>query len=238
MTCISPPALEDRQLLAYLDGEASEEIASHIEACGDCRERAQALAQQQNALQAWLFRLSCPPSEELGDYQLGLLPSERRAFIAQHLHECPHCSREIALLRDFLREPESPFLSDAWGPVKVLIARLSGGIDDAAGRSLPVALRGDDEGPITLEADGILIVLDLRPAIRGGWTVQGQVASEDQDRWTGARVVLHQAGEIHLETVIDGLGAFQFVEVPPLPAELHLLPEEGRVVIATLEFPA
>jgi hypothetical protein len=238
MACISPPALDEGQLLAYIDGEAGTAVASHVEACPDCRERAQALAQLQNALQARLYRLTCPAPETLGDYQLSLLAVEQAIQIAQHLQECPHCTREIAQLREYLREPELPFSSSAWEPLKVLVARMSGDRGEAGGRPLANALRGVDEGPMTFEAEGVLIVLDLQPASRGGWKIHGQVAAEEQDRWTGAQVELRQADKTLMATGIDELGAFQFDQVPAGPAELYLLPEDGPVVIANLEFPA
>jgi hypothetical protein len=236
MSCISPPALDDGQILAFLDGETSEAVASHLEACPNCRERSEALRTLQNALQSRLFRLSCPEPETLGEFQLGLLPIGQASKIAAHLQECPHCAQEMEQLRDFLRIPETAFLADRWGPLKILMARLVGSTGESGNQLLETRLRGSEQGPITLEADGILIVLDLKPAARSGWRMLGQIAVDDLDRWTGARVELHQAGELRMHTTIDPLGAFFFDVIPEETAELYLLPEGGPVVIANLEF--
>src|SRR6185503_18641157 len=104
MNCISPPELEDYQLLAYLDGEANQGITSHLERCEYCHERANALARFQDRLKSRLYRVSCPSSLELGEYHLRLLPAPQMLLVAQHVRECPHCERELAQLQDFLSE--------------------------------------------------------------------------------------------------------------------------------------
>ena len=106
--CVSPPALEDWQLLAWLDGEAAPEIAAHLAECPSCRERASALDRLQKDLAARLYRLSCPTPEELGDFHLGLLRGEQADAIRVHLRTCPHCQEEIRQLRTYLSELVPP----------------------------------------------------------------------------------------------------------------------------------
>ena len=235
MNCVSPPALDDSQLLASLDGEAGPQVTEHLARCPYCRLRAAQLGSLQNRLTARLYRLTCPSPLELGDYHLGLLRNEQRAAIAAHLLECPHCTRELAELRSYLRELAPPFEPGPLERVKVLIARLVGG---GTGGLAPAyaMLRGGSQGPVTLEADGILIILDARPAGDGAHvSLTGQVAADEQDRWTGASIELRQEEARRCTAVIDDLGAFTCGGLLPGPYELRIQPSSGPLVLANFE---
>jgi hypothetical protein len=236
MNCVSPPELDDKRLLAYLDGEADQEAAAHLQGCSYCREKARQLARLQDRLTARLFRLTCPSPTELGEYHLGLLASARVAAVAHHLRECPHCARELVQLKGYLSDPASVVEPGLIEQVKVLVARLvGGGQEDRSSGELAfapafVAVRGANHGPITLEADGILIVLDVQPAAEGRVNILGQVAADDQDRWTGAVVELRQAGALQLTTTVDDLGAFHCAGIPPAPTEIKITSSNGITV--------
>jgi hypothetical protein len=49
-------------------------------------------------------------------------------------------------------------------------------------------LRGETKGPLTFEANGMVIVLDIQSANDGTVKILGQIAAQDQDQWTGAQV--------------------------------------------------
>ena len=104
MACTSPPELNDRELLTYIDGEADREVVAHLERCPHCRERARRLARLQGRLTAQLYRVTCPSSQVLGEHQLGILPPVEAEAIARHVASCPHCAREVAQLGDYLNE--------------------------------------------------------------------------------------------------------------------------------------
>ncbi len=237
MNCVSPPELDDRQLLAYLDGDADRLVGTHLAQCPYCREKARHLSHWQNQLTAKLYRMTCPSSIELGDYHLGLLPTAQAVSVAQHVSDCPHCKREIAQLRDYLRGELAPaFEAGPMERVKVLIARLVGGSGEpgrAGMTSAPIlaGLRGEAKGPLTFEADGILIVLDVQPAAAGRVTILGQVAADDQDRWTGAAIELRQSGSQQMTAIVDDLGAFRCEELPPGPTEILITPFSGNGVL-------
>ena len=240
--CSSPPALEDRQLLAYLDGEADQPVLEHLDNCPACLERARDLSMLQDKLTARLYRLSCPPALELGEYHLGVLPTSRMVAVAQHVRECPHCKREITLLKGYLSELAPPPKAGLLEQVKVIIARLSSGEvgstgDAALGAAVPV-LRGGVKGPITMEADNSLLILDTQPAAESRLTITGQLAAHDQDAWTGARVELRYDGVQFKTTTIDDLGAFYFEEILPGPVEFQILSGRGTVLLANVEITA
>ena len=66
------------------------------------------------------------------------------------------------------------------GDVRVLIARLLGGPGEGAA-PMP-ALRGERKGPIILEAEGVVITLDVEPGSDGQGSMLGQAAADDQDQ--------------------------------------------------------
>jgi hypothetical protein len=225
MKCITSPALEDVEIAMYIDGEADEATVAHIQQCPFCSERAQGWARLQNRLRKQAYRANCPTPMELGDYHLKLLPARQALMVSAHLRECLLCKQEVAVLDDFLTglAPEISLL----GAVRVLIARLISGDGDLA----PAALRGAGNEPLTYKANGILIVLDIQPTKEGKASIFGQVASENQDGWTGARVELRKADQLQASTEVDDLGTFQYSDVIHGGQELRIWPQAGPVVI-------
>src|SRR5690349_19754901 len=124
MKCITSPALDDVQILSFLEGEADDSVVAHIKECPYCSQKASQWARLQKRLRKQSYRVMCPTPIELGEYHLGYLPDRQELVIAQHLRECPFCSREIGELESFLTSltPEPNLL----GAAQVLIARLMG----------------------------------------------------------------------------------------------------------------
>ena len=232
MKCISSPALDDTQIVRFIEGEADDAVAAHIKECPYCSEKARQWTRLQNGLKKQLYRVTCPTPMELGDYHLDFLPDAQKLAVAQHVRECLLCRQDVAILEGFLSSltPESDLL----GAAKVLIARLMG----AQGESgLAPALRGEAKGPLTYEADGIVIVLDIQSANDGKVELLGQVAADDQDSWTGALVKLWQGDQLECSTTIDDLGAFRCEGIISGKQELRLVPTSGSpVVVTNLEF--
>ena len=228
--CVFPPELDEKQLLLYLDGEADDETASHLKRCSHCRGKAETLDRLQKRMTTRLYRLTCPPPIELGEYHLRMLPASQMLAVAQHLRQCPHCTQEVAQLEGFLSDL-APIREDSLlGKAKVLIAQLVGGQGEFG--SAPVAaLRGEDKGPITFEVDGVVIILDIQPTNKGMVNILGQVAADHQEQWTGAFVELRKAGELEFSATVDDLGAFRSEGVIPGPKELRITPEGGSVVV-------
>jgi hypothetical protein len=229
MKCISSPALDDAQILMFVEGEADSAVVSHIGECQYCGEKARRWTHLQNRLRKQSYRVTCPTPMQLGEYHLGYLPAPDVLVVSQHLRECILCSREVAALENFLINltPEYSLL----GAAKVLIARLIGG--RAENSLAPVALRGEAKGPLTFEADGTLIVLDLQPARDGKFSILGQVAAEDQEKWTDARVECRQGEELQFSTTVDDLGAFQSEEIGAGSKELRIIPKDGTLILVS-----
>lgn len=226
MNCISPPEPEDRLLMALLDGEVNPELDLHLQQCPYCRERVEALAREQNILTSRLFRVSCPSAAELGEYHLHMLVPSQMLIVSQHVRECLHCKREMDQLKEFLSDLAPSADGNFFRQAKILVARMVSGGEGASPAGEPFfALRGKSEGPLTFEAEGIVIVLDIQSANKGMVSILGQVAAEDQEQWTGATVTLQQIDESHT-TYLDDLGAFRFEET---------LSGHGQITITSLQ---
>src|SRR4029453_18888883 len=95
---------------------------------------------------------------------------------------------------------------------KVLFAQLVGGSGSTPAFG---ALRGESKGPLTFEADGVVITLDVQPVASEQASILGQLAADDQDGWTGAKVELQQVDSPQVTASLDDLGAFRFEAVRP-----------------------
>lgn len=229
--CISPPELDDRQLLLYLDSKADQEVVSHLERCGYCLEKANALADLQNQLTSRLYRITCPSPMELGEYHLHMLPASEMLMIRHHLSECPHCTRELAQVEAFFLSDLAAMETSLFGQAKVLIARLVSNLGEP-GQTV-AALRGEAKGPITLQADGMVIVLDVQPSQEGKVNILGQVAADDQDQWTGALIELDHGGELEFSATVDDLGAFYLEDIIPGSKELRITSNDRSIRVVS-----
>jgi hypothetical protein len=149
--------------------------------------------------------------------------------VSQHLRECLLCRREVAIVENFLHSLDAE--SSLLGAAKVLIARIVGG---QPGDRLAPALRGDAKGPLTFEADGIVILVDIQPANDGKVHILGQVAADDQDQWTGSLVELRREGQLQLLTEIDDLGAFRFEGAIPGAKELRIISKDKSLIVVSI----
>ena len=231
MKCITSPALDDSKIVSYVEGEADDEVVAHIGACPFCSERANRWTLLQNSLRKQLYRVTCPSPMELGDYSLGFLPDSRKLVVAQHVRECPSCRREVAELKDFMGEL-APGVS-LLGAARVLIARLVRGPSKSGLFPSGVALRGEAKGPITLEAEGVVIVLDLQQTEEETVDILGQVAADDQDQWTEALVELRQDNELQFSAMVDDLGAFRLTGIIPGSKELRILSKDNSLTVVS-----
>src|SRR5215213_11611615 len=115
MKCITSPALDDTQILSFVEGEADDKVVAHIQECPYCSEKARQWTHLQNRLRKGSYRVICPTPVELGDYHLGYLPAPQVLVVSQHLRECSLCRREVGDLEKFLASlaPESSLLGSA-----------------------------------------------------------------------------------------------------------------------------
>ena len=103
MECTKPGAIRDEELLAYLAGENVRPfVVQHLAECQYCSSQMAAYQRVELALTSKLYRWDCPPSQVLGEYQLGLLSKELTAAVKNHLAMCVLCATEVVTLTEFL----------------------------------------------------------------------------------------------------------------------------------------
>src|SRR5579863_10411275 len=103
MECLKPGAIHDEELLAYLAGEkVLPLVEQHLTTCQYCANRLAELRHIELALTSKLYRWDCPPTQVLGEYQLGMLSNELSAAVANHLSMCVPCAAEVTSLTAFL----------------------------------------------------------------------------------------------------------------------------------------
>ena len=186
-----------------------------------------------------LYRMNCPDAIELGEYHLGMIPSERVAFIERHLTECPHCAQEVAQLKSYLANLapvlEPGLLEQVRARVRVLIARLvSGGLGDGLAPAY-AGVRGEQEGPYVYQADEVQVVVEVfkdadHPDRK---TILGLVTGLDAPQTL--QVHLWQADR-QLSTVpVDELGNFVIPNLVPTSYELILDGPEVEIHIQDLQ---
>ena len=244
MSCFRTPQLTEIELLMALDGEADPELTMHIAQCPDCRARGEQLQAFDHRLSHRLFRATCPPSVELGEYHLGFVPTATSAAIKHHLAECPFCSQELAQLAAYMDQPD-PFLrSDPLGAVKrsvkFLVGRLTSGptvhnrIGGPAFAPALAGLRGALDSPLIYEVDDIQVTLE----------VQDDAALADRKAVIGLIVGIGEMGGLHAELWHDGehiagvpldeIGNFAFNQLIPAEYELFISGNDLDVHIESL----
>jgi anti-sigma factor RsiW len=246
--CRLPPELDDLALIAAIDGEADAAITAHLRACSHCAARAQRFAELQGLLRKQLFRMFCPTSDALVAFQQGLLESDQRASVVDHIAECPHCGRELKLLKRLAREA----LSDRAPPVpwNILNATaretIAGKLRRVVAELLPAtvpALAGAYRGPAHMaqyayHAENLLITIGVRRVAHRAdrRVVVGMIEIEEAIDASLGRAT---ANLLHAETPVssaelDELGNFVLDDLTPGTYRLSLRLPDREVVIEAL----
>jgi len=234
MNCISSPSLEDWKLISYIDGEADDIVAHHVEQCPFCHEKADRWRKLQTTMRGKLYRQNCPPPMELGEYHLGLLLDPQKLIMAAHLHQCPLCRSEITQLEEFLQEMTSePQIVQS---IKVFIAKLisgRGAAQEQTDSSLSPAftgLRGDEDEPFIYQAGNVQIVIDIQDDAEqpGRRTLLGLITGLKSN---GFMMEAYQAEKIVATTFVDEIGNFAFSHFLPGTYDLILLGPDTKIHI-------
>lgn len=224
----------------YLDGEADPDVMRHVEQCADCAATVVQLRQTSSRLLASLFRVACPPSLQLGEYAIGLLPAGETAVLETHLASCPHCAAELQQLDAFMAQPDPLVESARRQPtaerVQVLIARLVSGLASLGQPAMTpafAALRGAVEGPLTYEAGAYRAVIEIdgdldRP---DRYAVTGLMVGPAVD---GVSVELWQGGQRVATSVVDAYGNFELLRLEPGDYDLILSGSDVEIHIQAL----
>lgn len=223
MACRVPPELDESQLIAAVEGDATAEVRAHLEQCPHCRARADELARLYAGLRAQLHRLDCPPADELSEFGFGLLPADRQATLQAHLDHCPRCRQELAQLSTYLDSLAADLELSLAERVKVLVARLVRGSEGPILGMAPAGVRGDNDGALIYEAGAVQIAIEMLPAADqpGRTELLGLVSGGDA---AGLIVALLEGGRQIASAEVDPIGNFV---LPGLAAGVYELSLRG-----------
>ena len=239
MACVLPPEPDDSALLAYLDGEADEQVAEHLELCPHCRARAERLPRLQQYLTAGLRQNVCPEPVVLGEYLLGLMPDDWTSALEQHLAECPHCATELAQLKADLHELDADLAFRPLERIRVWFAQLVSGGREPGEPGMPAlapayaGVRGEEEPPRIYEAGDAKIAIQIQPDAEqpDRKALVGLVTGIEP---IGLRVYLWQAKEQVGEVSVDESGNFALGGLLPACYELILSGAEVEIHVQEL----
>jgi hypothetical protein len=222
----APFNITDAELLAYIESDADDRTIELVEGSEALSRRVQQLRREVDWLTAHSFRRSCPDTDALGDFHLGLLPKAKARAIEEHLTRCPFCSRELVQYEAFLGEPpEHP------GMVKRIAVSLARLLDSALspGQTLApaYALRGEERLALYQTGD-LQISLDVQEDVEkpGHRSIVGIITGPDVHLLS---VDLWQEDE-HLDTTpVDETGGFTLPAL--LPGMYELIIKGADVII-------
>jgi hypothetical protein len=261
MECSEPGTIRDEELLAYLAGEiVRPTVQQHLARCRSCSAKLADFHQVERSLTRKLYRWNCPPNQELGEYQLGLLDTEHAMAVKLHLSSCTLCSAEIATLTQFLandpmlveRVSVQPSLSNkhVTHAVKPLIGHLrdvsSGQIRRIIATFLPQQPRFAYQREVvstrvwprsySAEDFNISIQLDRGSSHRDSLQLIGFVTRRGSrlESLQGIPVVLSSQSNVVYKQNIDELGNFVFSSISPASYTLELQLPDSTIVIEEL----
>ena len=225
------PDITDDLLLAYLEGDASPEVAERIERSAELQKRAHLIGAELDLAKEIFHRSACPDPDRIGDYYLELLPKKETADVHAHLKACPHCTRELAVYRRALGPPETaPGLLEVF---KVWVADLAD-TSQTPGLGQPAfAFRGDRPSLRVYQTEEALVSIDVTEEMDGAFSMQGTVAGPEAGQ---TAVMLWHAGSL-VETSRFTRGSFKLGGLKAGEYELVIRSNEGVFYIASLSVP-
>lgn len=233
----SSPEIADHELLAYLYGDADDELIKRIEQSEKYQQRGRVLARKMNILSGQLFRHECLSTQLLGDYYHGLASPSDLVIIQDHLLDCPYCAQELISLKSFIGEPKSePSFIEK---IRILFARQLSRFDFQSGQMNPafaqrdINARGKQE-PMIFEDEsgfGLQIILDFSDDQAGYFIATGYINGLKEkpvkiDLWTDEKPIQ--------TTVLDSENNFEFLGL--LPGTYYLIIRSPEIYLSTEQF--
>lgn len=242
MVCVRSTVVSDSELLAYGAGEADAGLTAHIANCAACQQRAAALVALERRLTTSLYRLACPSSLALGEYQLGLLGAADARAVAFHMQHCPHCAAEVIELTTYLAQVAPTIERETIAPlaerVRVLVAQLVAPFANLGALGGPTAatagLRGDVGAQLVYTVDGVQVIIDVQSDLQHPEqrTILGLVLGLPTAQTVTAH--LWRTDQAVATTVIDDLGNFVMDALTPGIYDLILSSDKTEVHIQNL----
>jgi hypothetical protein len=228
--CQFPPPLDDLELIAALEDDASEAVLAHLQECPSCAGRAREYRIIQDILRKQLFRKLCPSSDHLLAFYQRVLNPDRYVAIADHLIDCPYCARELRLLDRVARLPipNLPARRVVLNLEAPRLRPLAEAIYGRSARSTPsyYVYRYEDT-QLTLSVERTHH--SVHPTINGLLVIGNAVAAQP-----GATASLLNENGIIASAPLDELGCFWLHNIPIGCHDLSLRLSDREIVVEHL----
>lgn len=213
--CIAPDELSAGDLVAYLEGAASPDTASHIARCAACAAEVTALRAADLGLTAAMFRVECPEPDDLLLYQAGLLGRRDARRIVRHIAGCRDCQLELATLAHTAERASATSLSER---IRQAGKQLLRAVLSAPGQP-SLAMRGAEPRRHEYHVAGYHLIIAVVPplAAENIWQIEGQIRREDDDlsELSGAEVQLLRDDAVVSHDAVDDFGFFALEDIGP-----------------------
>lgn len=228
--CINPSEIQEGDLLAYAEGQASAGVQDHVRRCAYCAERAALYERLDRRLRSGLYRTSCPPSDVLARWQLHLLPTDEELQVAAHVRACSHCTRELGELAAVDDDLLSVLLERMRGVSRWMEATL------VTTAPRPVGLRGVAAPQRRYQVGDLDIFVGSQMRLEGR-RLMGRLRplTGEEARVTGVEVWLAQEGRVLQSSLTDDRGHFVFSDISPGQYDLGFAWQGEAILIRDVE---
>ena len=229
--CINPGEIREGDLIAYLDGTAPAGVSSHVARCPACAADVVSMRKTQALITASMIRVDCPATDELLEYQAGLLGKKDAQRIKRHVQGCADCQHELAELAAPLVTANRLSLLERLrlAGQEILTAMLLPPAPQPA-----FALRGGEQHRYEYGANGyrVQLVLSAAESAVNGWQIEGRIAQDNPSQPLLGTVTLWQADALIVSEELNEFGFFVFENIRVGDYSLHLeLPASRTLVV-------
>lgn len=237
--CVAPEEVQDGDLLAFIEGQASPAVRAHVARCAYCAQEAAALTRVGFMLAAAFDRAECPESDLLLGYQAGLLTTAENKRLKRHIKTCRDCQAELA---EFMDKPLPSTRNQPATTLSQSLREIGKQVIEAVllpNRPLPsLALRGESRQRAEYQAGSYQVILASVPPISGNklWQVEGQLMGDLSGEMSG-RVSLRRGEEPIASDNLDEFGFFALEQVPPGSYTLQIELPSALISLADLTIP-
>ena len=238
MDCVTPTPLNDDELFATLDGEATTETLQHLKQCEHCAAKLERIRKFEESIHVVMHRVDCPSNDALAEY---LLSNESNKQIERHLETCVRCQEEVRLLRAAFVVGEAQTnhhtaVASVWQKAKDFIQAVE---EQFVQILLPQQtfaygqLKGSDSSRVLSFAVGSVSVMLSLEKIADGLKINGTIVdTESDDKWREAKVELTglTGAQKHYVGAVDDLETFTFDYILPGTFSLSIYAVSGQVL--------
>jgi anti-sigma factor RsiW len=223
LDCIDPQQIKEGDLVAYLHGDASSQVAEHIARCAACAEQVEQLRVVDARLLDAFYRHTCPTPGVLADFVFEQLPAVERLRVGAHVRACELCAREVSSVRDLADEPPPSLLTRLREALALaLVARPK--------LPAPASVRGMEQQGRS-EIDGWIVTFSIHAG-----SLTGRVRKRPPDVTTISGQAWLLKGDVEQEAEIpysdvDEKGRFHFAALVPGTYDLLLQLGERDVAL-------